>query len=725
MTFNHLVLVGGGHSNVLLIHKWLMKPNKMPTNPISIISKDSHLVYSAMFPSVISQSITLEQSLIDIFSLANAARIAFIKSEVKNIDFEENKIFLNSRPPIDYSRLIINCGIQTKINLEFKDLVEKRIACPIKPFFESYKFIKSEDKNNNSKEKPFIVVGSGLAAIEIVFALRKRWKERNLILVCDSAKISHRFLFWLRNFNIHLKTKINFDYGKILLCTGNSPHSWIQENNLKLDKKGRIITNAKLNVKYFSGVFAVGDCANHGSSERFSSGILAVKAVNTLLENLNKENCEKKYKKWYPQKKGLQIVNLFNFDSPKAFAIYGKFIFGPNIFWWYLKNKIDINFKEKFISQIMKFNNKNSNQTIMDCRGCAAKIPQNILNYSLKSSDLIKFAESPEDASEIYSNEKEIILQSIDGFPALISDPWLNARITTLHACSDLWACGAKLSSAQILISIPKVDNNFQHFLFSQSLKGIKSVVDELGGKVLGGHTFESRNPSYKPYALGIDISLSVQGILNKGKKPWRKYGMKPGDILMLSRPLGVGIFFAAQMQNINLFDSSFLLNHNLSISQQILIDEINTIQNKFGEQVVNASTDITGYGLFGHLKEMIDSSNIYRKKESIKEIKVILDLLSFRTYPGTIELIRKGIKSSLFESNKKIFDQISKKKSYEKEILFLQENDISNGAFWEYLELLIDPQTCGPLLISCNPKYEKYLIQNWYKIGIVTEKRS
>ena len=199
MTFNHLVLVGGGHSNVLLIHKWLMKPNKMPTNPISIISKDSHLVYSAMFPSVISESISLEQSLIDIFSLANAAKISFIKSEVKNIDFEQNKIFLNSRPPIDYSRLIINCGIQTKINLEFKDLVEKRIACPIKPFFESYKFIKSEDKNNNSQEKPFIVVGSGLAAIEIVFALRKRWKERNLILVCDSAKISHRFLFWFRN----------------------------------------------------------------------------------------------------------------------------------------------------------------------------------------------------------------------------------------------------------------------------------------------------------------------------------------------------------------------------------------------------------------------------------------------------------------------------------------------------------------------------------------------
>jgi len=73
MAFNHLVLIGGGHSNVSLLKKWLMFPKLMPEIPVSIISRDSHLVYSAMFPSVISKSITLEESLIDIKSLAKNA----------------------------------------------------------------------------------------------------------------------------------------------------------------------------------------------------------------------------------------------------------------------------------------------------------------------------------------------------------------------------------------------------------------------------------------------------------------------------------------------------------------------------------------------------------------------------------------------------------------------------------------------------------------------------
>ena len=92
MTFNHLVLIGGGHTNVLLMKKWLMRPKLMPEIPVSIISRDSHLVYSAIFPSVLSKSITLEESLIDIKSLAKNAKVSFIEEEVKDIDFNLKKI---------------------------------------------------------------------------------------------------------------------------------------------------------------------------------------------------------------------------------------------------------------------------------------------------------------------------------------------------------------------------------------------------------------------------------------------------------------------------------------------------------------------------------------------------------------------------------------------------------------------------------------------------------
>ena len=101
-----------------------------------------------------------------------------------------------------------------------------------------------------------------------------------------------------------------------------------------------------------------------------------------------------------------------------------------------------------------------------------------------------------------------------------------------------------------------KVEKDFQSYLFSNCLKGIKSTVEEQGGVLLGGHTFESRSLVEKPYSLGIDITLTVQGVLKKGAMPWLKSGMQKGDIILMSRPLGVGIFFAAQKQNINLKDS-------------------------------------------------------------------------------------------------------------------------------------------------------------------------
>ena len=222
MTTNHLVLIGGGHTNVLLMRKWLMYPKLMPDIPISIISRDSHLVYSAMFPSVISKSISLDESLIDIKSLAKDAKLSFIKEEVRDIDFKLKKIFLINRPSIHYSNLVLNYGSQTKISREFEDLVNNQIAFPIKPFFKAYELIKNEDKFDSENELPFVVVGSGLAAIEVAFALRKRWRNRYLKILCKSNKIDNKILKSLYRSSIEIVEKLPFDYGKILLCTGNT-----------------------------------------------------------------------------------------------------------------------------------------------------------------------------------------------------------------------------------------------------------------------------------------------------------------------------------------------------------------------------------------------------------------------------------------------------------------------------------------------------------------------
>ena len=171
MAFNHLVLIGGGHSNVSLLKKWLMFPKLMPEIPVSIISRDSHLVYSAIFPSVISKSITLEESLIDIKSLAKNAKVSFIEEEVKDIDFNLREIILSNRPSVNYSKLVLNYGSQTIIPKEFESLVKNRNAFSIKPFLRAYDSILKEDIFDSVNEHPFVIVGSGLAAIEVSLSL--------------------------------------------------------------------------------------------------------------------------------------------------------------------------------------------------------------------------------------------------------------------------------------------------------------------------------------------------------------------------------------------------------------------------------------------------------------------------------------------------------------------------------------------------------------------------
>ena len=123
----------------------------------------------------------------------------------------------------------------------------------------------------------------------------------------------------------------------------------------------------------------------------------------------------------------------------------------------------------------------------MACRGCAAKLPARPLNAALSQAGL---KSQPEDASNLGGTPA--LLQSVDGFPALVSDPWLNGRITTLHACSDLWACGAVVTSAMAVVTLPSIHPSEQQELLHQTLAGVQSVLVEQGASLIGGHTLES-----------------------------------------------------------------------------------------------------------------------------------------------------------------------------------------------------------------------------------------
>jgi selenide,water dikinase len=264
----------------------------------------------------------------------------------------------------------------------------------------------------------------------------------------------------------------------------------------------------------------------------------------------------------------------------------------------------------------------------------------------------------------------ELLLQSVDGFPALVDDPWLNSRLTTLHACSDLWACGARVTSVQALVTVPEAGPRLQEDLLFQSLAGVRSVLDPLGASLIGGHTLEGRD------GAGLALALTVNGTVAPPHF-WPKGPLQPGDLLLLSRPIGTGVLFAAAMAGAA---EAAWLDGALALLQQSQAELVALLR----AHGCRACTDITGFGLLGHLGEMVAAAG-----PGIASAGVELDGAAVPALAGSRELLEQGHASTLAPSNASA--------------LALLDGPIRLKAPLSAAQrgLLIDPQTCGPLLAA------------------------
>ena len=288
-------------------------------------------------------------------------------------------------------------------------------------------------------------------------------------------------------------------------------------------------------------LFASGDCAVISDKTRPASGVWAVRAVPTLAANLRRAALGKPLRQWQPQKHALQLLGN---SRGAAYGEWGPLHWGPNRWSWLLKQHLDKRFMAMLQQQTAAMQQGlQSNE--MACSGCAAKLAAQPLSNALQRLG------QPRDVEDAAAMGDPIAgvqwLQSIDGFPALVADPWLNARLTALHACSDLWASGAQLHSAQVFIQLPRCDAALQENLLLQSLAGIKSVLEPLGAELLGGHSLQDLEPPKlnKPLSQQLLLALSLNGQA-PSQRMLRKGPLHAGDVLLLSRPLGTGVLFVA-----------------------------------------------------------------------------------------------------------------------------------------------------------------------------------
>ncbi len=703
-----------------------MNPKLKPAGMITLVNKSSTTIYSGMFPGVIAGKYKIDEILIDLRNLASKAGVSFVMAEIEGIDLKKKNLLLSGRPEIEYSLLSMNIGTKTNFNSKSEIAWDKDLAVPIKPFSESYKFIVDQDiHKDNSSAKPFVIIGGGFAGIEIAFSLRKRWPERSIILKVKSRrKFSKNLLKKLKDLKIQIIKKDPSVLYPTLICTGNKSFEWIKDSGFPIDENGRILTKKTLQVLNYPGLFAVGDCGVIKDHPRPSSGVWAVRSAKPLAKNLERISKGLKLKEWKPQRKAIQLldINYINMKS-KAFISWGEVIIGPFDFLSRLKESIDKKFVSKF-HFIQDINTEMlAEKEMIKCRGCAAKLPFTPLSSALKKLDLI---ESPKDDSIDIGilNSCKTLIQSVDGFPSLISDTWLNGRLLAFHSCSDIWACGGSVISAQSVVKLPSLPNDLQQELLFQVLEGINSALSIQGAKLIGGHTLESRKTSKEPFSLGIEGSLTVNGVIDDKKYFWSKGGMKKGDQILISRSLGTGIIFSAFMNSqVKPYVLDSVLKE-MNKSQHYLVDFIYQLTNiNSNSKIVNACTDITGFGLLGHLSEMLESTNSDRLKMNIEPLKIILELDHIPIYDGVKELLEKGYESTLASSNQVFLKNIDGDKNLRFELVsndFVPNKSLYNAM----LKILVDPQTCGPLVVSCPSIHSEKLIEKgpWIRIGFVSE---
>ncbi|HCP00522.1 MAG TPA: selenide, water dikinase SelD, partial [Rhodospirillaceae bacterium] len=268
--------------------------------------------------------------------------------------------------------------------------------------------------------------------------------------------------------------------------------------------------------------------------------------------------------------------------------------------------------------------------------------------------------DTPDDAAILTPPPGKALVQTVDQFRAFIDDPYLFGRIAANHCLGDIFAMGADAHSALAAVMLPHGDDNKTSDDLYQLLAGATETLAEAGAVLAGGHTGEG---------MEMAFGLTINGYADRSVI-LRKTGLTVGDALILTKPIGTGILFAADMRA---KASGEDVSRAFESMQRSIAPCIPVVR-QYG---ASAGTDVTGFGLAGHLLEMLNASNV--------DAQIQLDALPI--LPGVATLVTRGYESTLRSSN---------------------EDAVGNAVPFSphpAFPLLFDPQTAGGLLfgLSCD----------------------
>jgi selenide, water dikinase len=703
-----LVLVGGGHSHIAVLKRFGMRP--LPGVRLTMICRETHTPYSGMLPGLVAGHYEFDEAHIDLGPLCRFAGARLYHDEAIGLDLDAQSIHCRGRPPVKYDIVSMNIGSTPQTSGVPGADGNVVPVKPINQFISHWQSMIDRVLARNSGVR-IGVVGTGAGGVEILLAVKHRLRRALLergrtddhieyylfgdtgeILPSHNARARRAFQRVLRDQRVHVlagEAVVEVSPGRLVSAQGTEyaldemlwvtaagAASWLAGSGLRVDGQGFIAVNDALQSISHPSVFAAGDIASVENHPRPKSGVFAVRQGRPLADNLRRALQGRPLLPFRPQRHFLSLITTgdkYAVASRGNWALEGRLV-------WRWKDWIDRRFMRRYsvLPEMTQAQQpalasgladaaaiKEISAIAMRCGGCGAKVGSTVLDRALsqlqpiRRPDILIGLDAPDDAAVAAVPPGKVMLHTVDYFRAFIDDPYIFGQIAANHSLGDIFAMGGEPQSALAIATVPFGLESKVEDQLSQLMAGALKVLNEAETALVGGHTSEGAE---------LAMGFAVNGFADRARL-LRKGGMQPGDRLILTKPLGTGTLFAADMR-------MKAKGRWIDAALASMVQSNRAAALCLHNHGATACTDVTGFGLLGHLVEMTKPSGV--------DVELMLDALPF--LDGALDTVRLGILSSLQPQNVRLRRAI---------------RDISTFAQDERLPLIFDPQTSGGLLAS------------------------
>lgn len=690
-----LVMLGIGHTNAHVLKMWRMQP--LPNARLICVSNYPIATYSGMLPGTLAGQYEPAEMEIDLVRLCAAAGARLIQANVTGVDVANQNLQFADRPPIPFDALSIGVGSRPAkvpgdesrvLQIKPMQLFRQRLAERLQTL-----------AHRSDTPIRIVVAGGGAGGFEIACCLPEYIRQHHPTVKAELTIVDRgheilksmpsrtrtlarreldrqgiRVLHGQEITNVGSDGRLEFSDGGVLeadliLWSISARASKILDTiDLPKDPRGFLVTRKTLQSTAADSIFAVGDTGTLEHHRLAKAGVYAVRQGPILWENFQRRLARRPMLEWQPQK---SFLTLLNTGDGRAIVTY-KGISLHARWCWKLKDSIDRGFMQKYQDYKMAMHRsvaESPAETKMHCGGCGSKLGADTLSRVLDALDnpsssrvLVGLGHADDVAvvknlSDSHSTRHTAV--TTDFFTAFLDDPFLVGQIAALNALSDLYASGSDPFAALAMVTVPYGLPKQQEQFLREILEGALQVFRPANVPIVGGHTIEGEQAT---------IGFTVLGDIDEQQLA-TKASLQPGDQLVLTKSLGTGILLAAHKQA--LCQAAWM---DAAVSSMLVSNRDASLAAR--DLGIRAITDITGFGLAGHLLEMLRASNVSAE----------ISLASLPVLAGATELIQQGIESTLAADNR-----------HAERLVKMANENLRSGDY----AALFDPQTSGGLLLG------------------------